>query len=316
MLKIYKQRYLIPAIKNRFKLKNTAFLFCLGLFFCLAFASCDLVNPEEQLPAYLDINKFDFSITAEQGIDSEQITDAWVFVNDISLGIYQLPATVPVLELGNQKISIFPVIRENALPSAPIIYPFYQRFEQNLELVADQTFTIQPTTSYIKNAVFEMVEEFEDANHRLNGGDPNALQIVEASNVSLHGKGVGQILLNGADEVTFTSSATFTDLPTTGNLAVFLELDYKANVEFEIGLVGLNSNPTQPVNATSYKITLCPIDQWNKLYLNFQEDLEFSQLPAYKLAFRVSNKNTGCTPFNDVTPEVLIDNLKFIRFQN
>ncbi len=288
----------ISAYKRAFSSKKI-------LFFCglLCLNSCSLLDPEEQLPAYLEINNFELTTSPSQGESAAQITDAWVFVNDLSLGVYELPATVPVLDLGNQDITIFPVIRENGLRNAPIIYPLYRRYESTLELMANQTITIQPITTYDANTVFELVEGFNATNHLLSGTDQSAVQSVD---------GIGKILLGEKDAVEFTSSNTFIDLPTSGGLPVFLEIDYKNNVAFEIGLVGLSNT----INATSYKVTLCPINRWNKVYINFQEDLQVSQLPSYKLAFRVSTDDLGCGGAAEANPEVLIDNVKFIRLKN
>ena len=270
--------------------------------------ACDIVNPEEALPAYLKIENFDFSTTPQQGTASEQITDVWVFVNDLSLGVYELPATIPSLAVGNQDVTVFPVIRENGVRSTPIIYPFYQRFETTLDLKIGETVTIQPSTSYVNNAVFELIEEFDGGGHLLKGGNPTAVQIIDE---------VGQILLGDEESVEFTSSGTFVDLPTSNGLAVFLELEYQTNVEFEIGLVGIDPNATNPINATVYNVVLCPINRWNKVYINLQAVLEISQLPGYKLAFRVSTDNTAdCESVSNGAPEVLIDNLKFIRLSN
>jgi len=276
------------------------------LLLCLL-NSCDISNPEEAIPAYLKIERFDFSTTPEQGTDSEQITDVWVFVNDLSLGIYELPATIPSLEVGNQNITVFPVIRENGIRSTPIIYPFYNRFETNMKLVAGETVTIQPATTYVSNAFFELVEDFNGSGHLLKGGNANAVKTVD---------GVGQVLLGESETVEFTSTGTFIDLPTNNGLAVFLEFDYQTNVELEIGLVGLDPSPTNPVDATFYSVILCPINRWNKVYINLQEVLENSQLPGYKLAFRASTNDTGCGNVTNETPEVLLDNIKFIRLTN
>ena len=276
----------------------------LGILVLLLLSSCSLLDPEEQLPAYLEINNFELTTSPAQGESTAQITDAWVFVNDLSLGIYELPATVPVLDLGNQNITIFPVIRENGLRNAPIIYPLFQRYEITLELMANQTIIISPTTTYdASNTVFELVEGFNNSNHQLKGTDQSAVQAID---------GIGKILLEDKAAVEFTSSSTFIDLPTSGGLPVFLEIDYKNNVAFEIGLVGINNN----INATSYKVTLCPINRWNKVYINFQEDLQASQLPSYQLAFRVSTDDLGCGGAEVTNPEVLIDNVKFIRRKN
>ncbi|MEM6318086.1 MAG: hypothetical protein AAF960_10475 [Bacteroidota bacterium] len=270
-------------------------------------SACDLINPEESLPAYLTIESFEFSTSPEQGVNSSQITDAWVFVEGVSMGIFELPATVPTLTLGNSKITVFPVIRENGVRSTPIIYPFYDRYEIDVELTAEQTITIQPTTKYTDDAVFELVESFNSSNQRLNGGNPDAVEVEE---------GVGVVDLSDKELVEFTSSATFIDLPTSGGFPVFLEFDYQTNVEFEVGLLGRDPNPVNPVNATIYKVILCPIDRWNKVYINFQPELEASQLLGYRLAFRASTTDTGCGNVATANQKVLIDNVKFIRRGN
>ena len=124
-----KQHFLDPVLSKILGKKIIALALVL---YCFLVSSCDIVNPEEALPAYLKIERFEFSTTPAQGTASEQITDVWVFVNDLSLGIYELPATIPSLDVGNQNITIFPVIRENGVRSTPIIYPFYNRFETNI----------------------------------------------------------------------------------------------------------------------------------------------------------------------------------------
>jgi len=286
--------------------KNFANLTLILLLCCIS--ACDIVNPEEALPAYLKIERFEFSTTPEQGAASEQITDVWVFVNDLSLGIYELPATIPSLEVGNQNITIFPVIRENGFRSTPIIYPFYNRFETTIDLVVGETATIEPTTTYVNNAIFELVEDFNSTGHLLRGGDGNAVEVVD---------GIGEILFEPTEAIEFTSTRTFLDLPINNGLAVFVEFDYKTNVEFEVGLVGLDPSPTNPVNATVYNVVLCPINRWNKVYVNMQDVLSISQLPGYKLAFRASTDDTAeCETRPSETPEVFIDNVKFIRLTN
>ena len=269
--------------------------------------ACDIINPEEGLPSYLQIERFEFSTTPAQGTASEQITDVWVFVNDLSLGIYELPATIPSLDVGNQDVTIFPVIRENGVRSTPIIYPFYNRFETTVNLIVGETITIQPTTTYVNNAFFELVEDFNSTGHLLRGGDANVVTVVD---------GIGEIQLGTEEAVEFTSTETFIDLPTNTGLAVFVEFDYKTNIELEVGLVGIDPSPTNPVNATVYNVVLCPINRWNKVYINMQEILAISQLPGYKLAFRASTVDTGGGIAVNETPAVSIDNIKFIRLTN
>ena len=219
------------AIRNKMKLLGRWSIF---INFCFFYSACDIINPEEQIPAFLEINDFEFTVTPEQGANSAQITDAWVFVNDISLGVYELPATIPVLELGNQGITIFPVIRENGVRSLPIIYPLYQRYETTIELTPETTISINPTTSFVNNAIFDLIEDFNTSNHRLQGENPDAVITQD---------GIGNVQFQGNEMITFTSSEIFTELPTSGGIPTFLEFDYKTNVIMEICLLYTSPSP-------------------------------------------------------------------------
>ncbi|MDX5345959.1 MAG: hypothetical protein LPJ89_02375, partial [Hymenobacteraceae bacterium] len=76
------------------------------LFLVLATVSgCEIINPDEETPSYIRINRIDFDPQAT-GYASAAITDAWVFASDPNrnsfelIGVYELPATVPLLISG------------------------------------------------------------------------------------------------------------------------------------------------------------------------------------------------------------------------
>ncbi len=285
------------------------------LLLLLLLASCDIINPEEALPSFIQVNEFQLTTNeTTQGSNSHQITDVWAFVNGEALGVFELPATIPILATGIQNITLLAGIRENGLRSTPVIYPLYDRYETSLDLVPEEIILVTPTVEYISTSVFVLIENFESNTIRFEGLNNATINQVTNPIQVLFGNGAGSIpLIEEIAEV--TSIATFIDLPTSGGTPVYLELDYRTNVELEIGLTGFNVSTATPTQATIYNVILCPIDDWNKVYVNFQELLELSQLDGYKLAFRASTNDTGCggTPTN--TPEVLLDNIKLIRFQ-
>ena len=285
------------------------------LLLLLLLASCDIINPEEALPSFIQVNEFQLTTNeTTQGSNSHQITDVWAFVNGEALGVFELPATIPILATGIQNITLLAGIRENGLRSTPVIYPLYDRYETSLDLVPEEIILVTPTVEYISTSVFVLIENFESNTIRFEGLNNATINQVTNPIQVLFGNGAGSIpLIEEIAEV--TSIATFIDLPTSGGTPVYLELDYRTNVELEIGLTGFNVSTATPTQATIYNVILCPIDNWNKVYVNFQELLELSQLDGYKLAFRASTNDTGCggTPTN--TPEVLLDNIKLIRFQ-
>jgi len=288
--------------------RNIRFFIFHFLFFAL-FSSCELINPEEDIPSFIEVKDFQLTTNLEtEGSNQHQINDVWAFVEGEALGVFELPATIPILATGNQTITLLAGIRENGLRSAPVIYPFYERYEEVVNLMEGQTTTITPSINYVSNSAFEFNEDFETNNLQLEGG----IQRITTSSQIKEGIGAGRIQV-GSAETEVVSSITFIDLPTAGNLPVFVEMDYRTNVELEVGLIGFNTANSNRV--AIYKVTLCPIDQWNKVYINFQEELELSQFSGYQLAFRASTNDTGCGNINSTNPEVLLDNIKLIRFQ-
>ncbi len=286
-------------------------LLSVGIFVLFLFSSCDIINPEEDIPSFIEVKDFQLMTDPQtEGSNQHQINDVWAFVEGEALGVFELPATIPILATGNQTITLLAGIRENGLRSAPVIYPFYERYEEVINLVEGQTITVTPTINYVENSAFEFQEDFETTTLKLE----RAIQRTTESSQIKEGIGAGRIKVDQSATV-INSSITFIDLPTEGGLPVFLEMDYRTTLELEVGLIGFNINAGDANRAEIYKVTLCPIDQWNKVYINFQEELAITQFSGYQLAFRASTNDTGCGNINSTNPEVLLDNLKLIRFQ-
>ena len=285
------------------------------LLLFLIISSCDIINPEETIPSYIQVDEFQLTTNESiQGTNSHQITDVWAFINGEALGVFELPATIPVLTSGTQNITLFAGIRENGLRSTPVIYPMYDRYEISLNLVPDEVHLITPNIGYLSNSIFVLTEDFEGDNIQLEGINNAGINRVTNPTQVQYGNGSGSISLT-EESTEIISISTFVDLPTSGGTPVYLEMDYRTNVELEVGLVGFEISTGTPMQAISYKVVLCPINSWNKVYINFQEDLELSQLDGYKLAFRVSTNDTGCGGVTTSSPEILLDNIKLIRFQ-
>ena len=93
--------------------KKRSFSYFLILGF-LSFYSCSKSDLEVDPPTYIVIE--DIKLTADQatqGSDAENITDAWVFINDNLVGVYELPAKFPVVEKGSVNVKIFAGVKEN-----------------------------------------------------------------------------------------------------------------------------------------------------------------------------------------------------------
>ncbi len=273
----------------------------------LLVSSCNLINPADPVPAYLDIQPFTLSVGPGQGTADEKITEAWLYVNNAFLGAYSLPATVPVIAAGESEIILFPGVRVNGIASSPDIYPFYTTYEVTRDLVPAENTVLNPGIGYSDNATFSALEDFEAGHTFLTDldGDP-VTQIVLSNQDVFEGSASGYVELSPEHpELEVSTFLLFTDLPVNGT-PVYLELNYKNNVEFAIGLVGVENNPP---GIKDYFFIFNQKEEWNKIYIELTERLRVSQFPKYQIAFRaVYNESSG--PVN----YIYMDNLKLVHF--
>ena len=119
------------------------------IFSLLLISGCVKNNPD---PSWLQINEWDLSgnieLSGAEGELTENISEAWVYVDDKVIGIFQVPCKVPILKSGLSNIKIFPAVKNNGISATKKIYPFLEVFEVNQELVQNQTLVINPSTKY------------------------------------------------------------------------------------------------------------------------------------------------------------------------
>ena len=209
---------------NLSKMKQSVFLLLMlsGLL-CL---QCDLINPEESVPAFLHIEAFTLQTDGpSQGSASHKITEGWLTVNDEFLGVYRLPATVPVLMEGNVRIYLEAGIKDNGIGSTPQIYPFYSPFETQVELLPEQTVQINPQTSYEPGTQFAFIENFESGSTIFQDVLFGAGQVEVSSNDPFEGSFSGKIQLSMDDPL--LEVATIQAFPALADQSpqVYLEVD-------------------------------------------------------------------------------------------
>lgn len=268
----------------------------------LCFCAC---TREEVVPAILDIQAFEMVINPEEeGSADARITEGWLFVDGVFLGVYTLPAQVPVLAEGSTEIRLAAGIRENGIRATPDIYPFFSEHQEQLNLVPGQTVRVQPQIGYRPDAAFGFIEDFE-ANRsrtftRIIQGDST---ITRVATDPFEGSFSGRIRV-GPDqpEVELASLPTFNGL-NNNNLAVFLELHYRSEAPVVFGWVGLvNGVPTG-----FYDPGFNPSADWNKIYFNLGPLLTSSQLSNYNLALRAFLPAGAAS-----SAEIYVDNIKLL----
>lgn len=287
--------------------KIELYLFVIVLFFI---GSCDI--KKEPIPAYIHIKPFDVNvnINGSQGTKEQQITDAWVsdVVTGDFLGVYELPATLPIIAEGNTKLVIAPGILENGIRVTPNMYSLLTEYETEIDLTPNVIDTIQPTTQYDSRVFFHYTEDFEGTNNTLDEVIDTTIfteiNFFEAP-LAFEGSSIGFVLDEDNPKMEVATS-TFMDLPTKGDFTV-MEMHYKNEGILQIALLGYEDYNSSP--ALTYFFALNPQSDWNKVYIDLTNQLVGfgSRFKHFKVLFGAQ------IPSGKTTSTYLIDNIKVLE---
>jgi hypothetical protein len=270
-------------------------------------AGCDILNPDETLPSVIHVEPFDFQVSPGQGSANNRITEVWVYANSNLLGAFAMPVDIHYLETGPTTLTLRPGIRNNGIVNDAIIYPMFNSFTTEIDASPGSPFSVTPVTGYKPEVVFSFMEDFEVTNMFVDNRDTIAAsQLVRTQDTVFEGDYAAKITLSEeAHFIDVTHAIAMADLPTDGT-ATYLELRYKSDVEFSIGLTGIN---LQGQNIDNFFYLVRPSEEWNMLYIELSDLLSLSGFPAYKIAFRsLFVPGTGKTTFT-----VYLDNIKVVH---
>ena len=286
--------------------------------FVLFNSGCDIINPEEQIPSYLEIPTFTLNTELQtQGTNSHKITEAHVFVAGELIGIFTLPATIPVLKEGAQDVQIFPGVRANGLGDITEIYPFYERYQTTINFVVGEVVTINPTTNYLDNVnfFFEPQEGFEDGTLTFSvdlDGDP-ATTIELTNQEVFEGNGSAIIEIEKDDPQIEIGSNLITELPTTVSASTYLELNYKTETSFLVGVLGYDSQGRIIYSLVDKGVN--PKEEWNKIYFDFtQEMVDLISLEGQLAGWRLVLVSDLFDSASDQA-NIYLDNIKLVQFR-
>jgi hypothetical protein len=259
--------------------------------------SCNKQDLEAEIPAYISINNFTFTTTSGQGTSSHKITDAWVYVNQELVGVFELPAKIPVVKEGDFTLDIYPGIKENGIAERRERYLFYSAYSTSITLEKNKTIEITPSTTYTSGTIFYWMEDFEAvAIPFLYNTISDTIMNKTTTNV-FEGSYSGQVAMTPTMDFFECFTPSFTNLPRFGN-PIFMELDFKTNQPV---LVGIYADSEQIglfyLNTTS---------EWNKIYFNLTEAIQTrASADEFRVFFGFEN--------NVLYPELVVDNIKIVH---
>jgi hypothetical protein len=273
------------------------FLFFVSAGFLFLFFSCKKYSPA---PAafFITSDRVTVAPTSSQGSASHKISDLYLYVDGQFQGAYPVGHTMPIVNKNSSvKLDVFAGIKNNGISDLSITTFFYDRITFDTLVESGTTISRPFTFKYNPNVKFVWLENFDN---------PLGFSLIKSSNSdttykvisgadAFEGKSA-ELGLNGGLVGQVESAASYT-LP-YGNSNVYLELDYKCNTDFMVGLTdGVNTKPALMVKAH---------DSWNKIYIQLAHAInDAPKLSSYKVFFHVTANETS-------TPRVWLDNIKLV----
>ncbi len=275
----------------------------------ITFGGCNTLDRPETIPSYIYVTGF--TLTTDSGIEGENthaIKDAWVYADGELLGIFELPARIPILASGNKTIELRPGIHNNGISGDRQVYPFYQPYIVNLDLVQDSVITLNPTTTYKSNLEFK-IDDFESAGQLLiKNNNSDTTWLIETSGGPT-GK-FGRLVLDGSKFYAYMHTDENNNFPKQG-VEVYLELDVRTNNIVRVGVIDENGGAASKVynNFGVNKPGEGESPVWKKLYIQLTNTLSYESQATQHEFFIEVVKDAGVS-----TAQVDIDNIKIVHF--
>ena len=276
--------------------------------FAFSVQSCNLINPEEPQPAYLEVNHVTVSSNyPSQGTNASKVKDVWVYVDGQYLGTFELPAKIPVLAEGSKQVILLPGIYENGIAATRSAYPLYKGYTATLNFTPGQTTLVDTfPVSYFPALSYTWYEDFEKDT---SGGGIS----METTTNSLAGLAIDStIVYEGKRSLKLEATSSNYIIEATSvndgyylarGKDIYLEINYKSTHAFTVGLKGILSNDTRNIPVILFN----PSTDWNKTYINLSKfvnaNYDVSKFKVYFYMQLESGESTGT---------LYIDNVKLI----
>jgi len=282
------------------------------LFFTaiVIFTGCGKTSPDE-IPSYIKIDTISINVTAVQGTRSHKVVDTWVYADNELIGAFELPAKFPVLKSGTSNLEIFAGIKMNGINETRVQYPFYERINKTVTLEPEKVTDLGYLKfSYVEGTKFAWLEDFEYSNLSIDSTSRSEVNLkrtklpeLETEFPNENNDYAGKVVIPNDSLVFECASHEAFKLPTSGT-SVFLELNYKSNNPFTVGLFINGSVSSQrPV------LVINPSADWNKIYINLTPTVSSNTGASTFKVFFSAIKNT-----DDAQAEIYLDNIKLLHF--
>jgi len=229
---------------------------------------------EIPIPGYIEIE----SIGLDHEPNALGITDAWVYVNNEMIGVFELPAKFPVIAEGTSEITIFTGIKVNGISSTRSYYPYYETYKETIDIQPSETTKVSPKVGYESWSEIAWYEKFEKKHSFVIDEGSDTDFVIETAD-KFEGASCGAIYLGGEDSsfVAFTEQLVRPNITNNPN---FIELNFKCNNEFLIGVSVYYGGYEE----SEFIIKLNHASDWKKIYIDLYNTLsKYPENTPYKI---------------------------------
>ncbi|MBI3521186.1 MAG: hypothetical protein HY062_17730 [Bacteroidetes bacterium] len=268
------------------------------LFFSLLFSvSCNKEKLKSPQAAFLVADPVLLKTTPSQGSNSHKITDIWYYVNGQFKGVFPVGSVMPIVANGNTDIMFMAGIKNNGISATRIPYPCYNSiaFSQNFE--PGKTYTVSPQFEYTSTTHILYSDNFDSTGSYFYPAGDSSYTFTQDPSKAFGGVGrsVFMSMSNAKPSSEMLQSSTIF-LP-GGGTTIYLELNYRCNQEFVVGVIG-DGTDMQPA------VTVNRSDEWNKIYIQLTSVVSSHSHFGYQVFIRAQKQVD--------TPEIYIDNVKLL----
>ncbi len=276
----------------------------------LLFTSCIKNNPD---PAWISVGEWTLldNPSVDEGELTANFTDAWVYVDEKLIGVFEVPFKIPIIKSGSSTIKLYPTVLNNGISATKAQYPFVEPYIITADLESNQTIEIQPVTQYYSNCQFTILD-FEDANSGFEDSPSSLANLVITNDPAIiqpfNGIGFGRVSLTSSLYTWISSTTPEMVLPKSG-ADVYMEVDFHNTADVVTGVLAISGTEvTQNPNVQLNKQDPSEV-KWKKIYIELKTIVSGSSAAD---AFRQSFQAT--LPDDVTSAQINLDNIKIIHF--
>ncbi len=275
----------------------------------LSTTACQLINPVEKIPAFVEIDSVRFDSAGFGGFSQQEILDVWVYNGIEFNGVFPLPARIPVLNSGAVNMTIDAGVVTDGIRSLRVAYPFYRSPMLSVNLIPGKTVKVTPIFRFTSSIVSKSNTFYADFENETllelvkSGSDSGRFSLSRSSEdlIPLSGGNFAGKVFSDSSTAVRIELTDVSERTIISGRAVYLELSFKSNLPLRIGLYASSFGR---VNDFS-DLTLLPSTTWKKIYVNLTEEVGAVVNGKYRIYIR------AVKPANQ-TATIYLDNMRLL----